>query len=103
MSAFSDADRGFYLLLIAVCLSVCVVWALWEMDQSQARRRQAQADGPIEDRVPECSGNSALSVHSLSGPSAMSNTVSVGSKITRRAALVGTFVRKRLIGRARTP
>jgi hypothetical protein len=33
MSALTDADLAFYLLRVIVCLSVCLVWALREIDQ----------------------------------------------------------------------
>jgi hypothetical protein len=44
MSALSDADRAFYLLLITVCLSICLVWALWNMDQKRERRERKRSD-----------------------------------------------------------
>jgi hypothetical protein len=41
MTNLADADRVFFLLLIAVCLlGSCLVWALWEMEQSRERRAQ---------------------------------------------------------------
>jgi hypothetical protein len=53
MSALTDADRAFLLLLIKVCLSVCVVWALWEMEEyrergerERERERQSRPQAP---------------------------------------------------------
>ena len=40
MIALSDAGRAFLLLLITICLSAFLVWALWEMEQSRERRTQ---------------------------------------------------------------
>jgi hypothetical protein len=40
MSTLADADRAILLLLIAVCLGACLVWALWEMEQARERRTQ---------------------------------------------------------------
>lgn len=37
MNALTEADRAFLLLLITVCLSVWLVWVLWEMEQYRKR------------------------------------------------------------------
>jgi hypothetical protein len=57
MSALTDADRAFYLLLITVCISICLVWALWEMDQKRERRERTQT----EDQRIEARARSAVS------------------------------------------
>jgi hypothetical protein len=44
MSALSDADRAFYLLLVTVCFSVSLVWVLWEMDQKRERWKRTETD-----------------------------------------------------------
>ncbi len=50
--ALTDAERAFYLLLVAVCLGVCVVWALWELDQKQERRERMLAAGNPHEAPP---------------------------------------------------
>jgi hypothetical protein len=39
MIALTDSDRVFGFLLIAGCLGACFIWAFWELEQAQERRR----------------------------------------------------------------
>jgi hypothetical protein len=46
MGTIADADRAFLLMIVAVCLGACLVWAFWEIEQIRERwiqRRQREA------------------------------------------------------------
>jgi len=34
------SNQAFLLMLISVCLGACLVWAFWEIEEAQRRRRQ---------------------------------------------------------------
>jgi hypothetical protein len=58
MIALSDAARAFYLFLITVCFSICLVWALWVMDQKREPRERTQTDDQRIEARPRPRSNS---------------------------------------------
>jgi len=50
MSALTDANQTFLLVLITACLGACFVRAFWEIEQSQERRRERDAVQPTRRR-----------------------------------------------------
>lgn len=39
MSEIGNIDRFYLLPLVIVCLGICLVWALWELEQIRERSR----------------------------------------------------------------